>query len=78
MEQPARFAIVTTSYHVFRSLIIARKQHIKCVGYGAKTKWYFTLNATIREFIGYLSLTRKMHIVFIILLELLIVGLRIH
>lgn len=78
MKQPARFAIVTTSYHVFRSLIIARKQHIKCVGYGAKTKWYFTLDATIREFIGYLSLTRKMHIVFIILLELLIVGLRIH
>lgn len=25
------------------------------------TKWYFTLNAFIREFIGYLSLTWKKH-----------------
>lgn len=60
-ERP-RIAIVTTSYHVFRALILARKQGIKCVGFGSKTKWYFTLNAIIREFIGYLSLTRKKHI----------------
>ena len=31
------------------------------MGFGAKTKWYFTLNALIREFIGYLSLTWKRH-----------------
>ncbi len=30
-------------------------------GFWAKTKWYFTLNALIREFIGYLSLTWKRH-----------------
>lgn len=57
-----RVAIVTTAYHVFRALILAKKQGLRCVGFGAKTKWYFTLNATLREFAGYLSLTRKRHL----------------
>ncbi len=56
-----RIILVTTAYHVFRSLILARRQGIKCVGFGARTKWYFTLNALLREFIGYLHLTWKRH-----------------
>lgn len=64
MERGTRkIAIVTTSYHVFRALILARQEKIKCVGYGAKTKWYFTLNALIREFMGYLSVKWKLHAV---------------
>lgn len=59
-ENP-KIIIVTTSYHVFRALLLARQQRMKCVGFGAKTKWYFTLNALIREFIGYLRLTWKKH-----------------
>lgn len=55
--------VVTTAYHVFRALLLAKQQGMKCVGFGAKTKWYFTLNALIREFIGYLSLTWKQHAV---------------
>ena len=54
--------VVTTAYHVFRALLLAKQQGLKCVGFGAKTKWYFTLNALIREFVGYLSLTWKLHI----------------
>ena len=60
-KKDAKVVIVTTAYHVFRALILARKQGMKCVGFGAKTKWYFTLNALIREFAGYLSLTWKKH-----------------
>lgn len=60
-----RVAIVTTGYHVFRALILAKKQWLRCVGFGAKTKWYFTLNATLREFAGYLSLTRRRHMLVI-------------
>ena len=56
-----RIAIVTTAYHVFRALLLARQCGIRCVGFGAKTKLYFTLNATLREFVGYLSLSRKRH-----------------
>lgn len=59
-EKP-RVILVTTAYHVFRALLLARQQGMKCVGYGAKTKWYFTLNALLREFGGYLSLTWKRH-----------------
>ena len=55
--------VVTTAYHVFRALLLAKQQELKCVGFGAKTKWYFTLNALIREFAGYLSLTWKRHVV---------------
>lgn len=58
-----KIAVVTTSYHVFRTLILARREGIPCVGYGAKTKWYFTLNALIREFVGYLSVKWKLHAV---------------
>lgn len=60
-KENARIVIVTTAYHVFRALILARQQGIKCVGFGAKTKWYFTLNALLREFAGYLRLTWKKH-----------------
>lgn len=63
-EKP-KIIIVTTAYHVFRALILAKQQGIKCIGFGAKTKWYFTLNALIREFAGYLHLTWKKHAVVI-------------
>ena len=56
-----RIALVTTGYHVFRALILARKCGIRCIGYGARTKWYFTLNALIREFVGYLKLSWKLY-----------------
>ena len=57
-----KVVVVTTSYHVFRALLLAKQQGLKCAGFGAKTKWYFTLNALIREFAGYLRLTWKRHI----------------
>ena len=60
-KKKAKVIVVTTAYHVFRALILARQQGMKCIGFGARTKWYFTLNALIREFIGYLSLTWKRH-----------------
>ena len=57
-----RVAVVTTAYHVFRALLLAKRMGLRCVGFGAKTKWYFTLNAVIREFAGYIKLTRRRHI----------------
>lgn len=56
------FAIVTNSYHLFRALLIARKEKLACIGYGAASKFYFSLNAFVREFIAYLVMTRKWHI----------------
>lgn len=60
-KEAPKIVIVTTAYHVFRALILAKQQGMKCVGFGAKTKWYFTLNALIREFVGYLRLTWEKH-----------------
>lgn len=71
-EKPC-IVLVTTAYHVFRALILARHQGIKCVGFGSRTKWYFTLNAIIREFVGYLRLTWKIH-AFVIAVVVIIIG----
>ena len=62
----SKIAIVTTSYHVFRALVFAKKLNIPCIGYGSKTKWYFTLNALIREYIGYLSISYRFHMLVIL------------
>lgn len=61
MTGEKRFAIVTNYYHLFRALIFARKEGVKCIGYGAKTKFYFSLNAFIREFVGYVTISWKWH-----------------
>lgn len=60
MAPNSKFCLVTSSYHVYRALVLAKRQGLKCIGYGAKTKWYFTLNAFVREFIAYLVITKKM------------------
>lgn len=65
VKENPKIIIVTTAYHVFRALILARRQGIKCTGFGAKTKWYFTLNALIREFAGYMRLSWKKHAIVI-------------
>lgn len=67
--------VVTTAYHLFRALFLAKRQGLKCIGFGAKTKWYFTLNALIREFAGYLRLTWKRHAFIAVLLIAAVVFL---
>ena len=65
MKPGSRFALVTNYYHVFRALLLAQQSKIKCIGYGARTKFYFSLNALIREFVGYLVMTKKAHLLFL-------------
>ncbi len=71
MKPGSRFALVTNYYHVFRALLLARQLKIKCIGYGAKTKFYFSLNAFIREFVGYMVMSRKTHLVFLSIVSIL-------
>ncbi|WP_024407146.1 YdcF family protein [Streptococcus suis] len=71
MKPGSRFALVTNYYHVFRALLLARQLKIKCIGYGAKTKFYFSLNAFIREFVGYVVMSRKAHLVFLSIVSVL-------
>lgn len=72
-KESPRVGLVTTSYHVFRALILAKDLGIRCIGFGSVTKWYFTFNALIREFIGYLSMTWKKHSIVIILYSIFVV-----
>ena len=65
MKPGSRFALVTNYYHVFRALLLARKLKIKCIGYGARTKFYFSLNAFIQEFVSYVVMTKKAHLLFL-------------
>ncbi len=51
----AKIAFATSNYHVFRSGLYARREKMRAVGMGAKTKWYFWPNASVREFAGILS-----------------------
>ena len=49
-----KVAFSTTNYHVFRSGLYASRVGLRAVGMGARTKWYFWPNASVREFIGLL------------------------
>ena len=53
--QDPKVGFATTNYHVFRSGIFAKRQKMDAEGMGAKTKWYFWPNASVREFVGLLS-----------------------
>ena len=48
----AKVAFSTTSYHVFRSGIFAKKLGWDIDGMGCPTKWYFWPNAFLREFVA--------------------------
>ena len=56
----AKIAFSTTSYHVFRSGLYARRVGIRAFGMGARTKWWFWPNATVREFVGLLTDSKKL------------------
>ncbi len=54
-DRAPKIAFATTNYHVFRSGLMARRVHMRAVGIGAHTKWYFWPNAAVREFVGILT-----------------------
>ena len=68
------FAVVTNYYHVYRALVQARTLGFRCIGYGAPTRFYFSLNAFIREFIGYLYFKRKIHAIVLGMLTFLFIA----
>ena len=72
-EAAPKIAIVTSSYHLMRALLIARREKLRCTGYGAHTKLYFSLNAFLREYAGYFRDTRKMRLVHLICLTVIYV-----
>ena len=68
--------IASNNYHVLRAGKLASKLGIFARGVGSKTKAYYLPTAFIREYIGYLAITKKRHIWFfsIVLLGVLSLG----
>ena len=62
-KEGPKIAVVSSNYHVLRSLIIARKEKIKCIGYGAPVRIDYRMNAFVNEYYNYVKVSKKTHIV---------------
>ena len=71
-NENGKIVFVTTNYHVFRSGVIANYEGIDCEGIGSTTKWYFYVNALLREFVANLFVQRKQHLILITSINVII------
>jgi uncharacterized SAM-binding protein YcdF (DUF218 family) len=51
-QSRGRVALVSSNYHIYRCLLLARDVGLKCTGIGADVALYFWPSALIREFIA--------------------------
>ena len=58
----------TSSYHVFRSGLWAKRAGLSAEGIGSRTKWWFWPNAFMRETAGLLQKRWKQEVLFLLLL----------
>lgn len=56
-------------------LLLNAELDVDCVGFGSKSKFYFSLNAFLREFVAYLEMTYKVHLSMIGLVALFFFGI---
>lgn len=75
VSKNAKIIFSTTNYHVFRSGVIANNEGIDCEGIGSNTKWYFYINAILREFVANLVSERKKHLALITSINIVMIGL---
>ena len=69
-QTKANVIFSTTNYHAFRSGVLAESVGLHADAIASKTKWYFWPNAQIREFVGLLARSWKLHLVVGFLLTL--------
>lgn len=63
-----KVVIATNNYHLLRAGKLAKQLDIKARGVGAKTRLYYLPTGFIREYIGYLVMTKKKHLTVIAVL----------
>ncbi|MEG0283875.1 MAG: ElyC/SanA/YdcF family protein [Erysipelotrichales bacterium] len=56
----------TSNYHVFRSAGFAKAAGLPIYGLGARTVWYFYINALIREYIAHIWIHKKGHLIIVV------------
>lgn len=64
----AKTVFATSSYHVFRSGILARQVGLEAEGIGGKTRWWFWPNAFLRETAGLMLRRWKQELLCLLLL----------
>lgn len=74
-KNDAKVAFATTGYHVFRSGVLARQAGLHAEGIGARTKWYFYIPASIREFVAEIVSEKWRHVFNIVLINLVVISL---
>lgn len=67
-KMPGRVLIITSRFHLVRSIFIARQAHFRAYFEGAKTPIYLWPYSIVREYLAYIILTREMNYAFIVLL----------
>ena len=73
--EDVKIAFATSDYHVFRSGIIANKNGLKVEGVGSKTRWYFYINAAVRELVANIASEWRVHLLNVLVLNLIMGGL---
>lgn len=61
--RPYHAMFCTNNYHLLRAGVFARMAGIDANGIGAKTRLYFLPNATIREYIAFMVMNKRRHII---------------
>lgn len=61
----ARVLFVTSNYHTLRAGILARKAGMNIFGIGSKTSFYYLPNAVIREYLAFVVMHKKFHLILV-------------
>ena len=69
-DPEGKVVFATSSYHVFRSGLLARQAGLSAEGIGGRTKWWFWPNAFMRETAGLLRKRWKQELLFLLLLNI--------
>ncbi|QGV25761.1 YdcF family protein [Lentilactobacillus kefiri] len=60
-----RVIFVTSNYHTLRAGILARKVGMNAFGIGSKTPFYYLPNAVIREYLAFVVMHKKFHLMMV-------------
>jgi len=66
-EKPYNCIFATSNYHLLRTGMYARTVGLKINGIGSKTALYYLPNALIREYIAYVVMYKRRHMMFVLI-----------
>ncbi|WP_125706636.1 YdcF family protein [Lacticaseibacillus daqingensis] len=76
-DQPFKATFFTNNYHLFRAGIFAKAAGLKANGVGAPTSFYFLPNAVIREYLAFVVIHKRRHIIVVGLIALLAIAIAV-